>query len=224
MLAAYGELGAYGVSSLNTPVGAERAVDLVGRHVQKAESRALGRLERRHVPSGRFEQREGADDVRVDEGLGAVDRPIDVRFGRQIEDGVAAVHPRTRRAMAVAIGDVGLDESDARILNGPVEVQQAAGVGQLVDDDEAIGGVSERVVNEIGADEAGSARDEERTQLHRRPLGILSASRSSFASESTVVPLRFQAPSVSNRRSPMRRPHGAMTRPMARKSARSACS
>ena len=44
------------------------------------------------------------------------------------------------------------------------------------------------------------------------------------ASESTVVPARFQAPSVSNRKSPMRRPHGAMTRPMALKSPRSACS
>ena len=40
---------------------------------------------------------------------------------------------------------------------------------------------------------------------------------------STVVSL-LHAPSVSNRRSPMRRPHGAMTRPMARKSVRSACS
>ena len=56
------------------------------------------------------------------------------------------------------------------------------------------------------------------------PSGYCSANRSSLASESTVVPARFQAPSVSNRRSPMRRPHGAMTRPMALKSVRSACS
>jgi hypothetical protein len=48
------------------------------------------------------------------------------------------------------------------------------------------------------------------------PSGYSSASLSSLASVSTVVPLRFQAPSVSNRRSPMRRPQGAMTRPIAR--------
>ena len=48
------------------------------------------------------------------------------------------------------------------------------------------------------------------------PSGYSSANLSSLASVSTVVPLRFQAPSVSNRRSPIRRPHGAMTRPIAR--------
>ena len=37
LLAAYGEFGAYGVSSLNSAVGAERAVDLVGGHMQKPE-------------------------------------------------------------------------------------------------------------------------------------------------------------------------------------------
>ena len=56
------------------------------------------------------------------------------------------------------------------------------------------------------------------------PSGYCNANRSSFASESTVVPDRFQAPSVSNRRSPIRRPQGAITRPIARKSVRSACS
>ena len=48
------------------------------------------------------------------------------------------------------------------------------------------------------------------------PSGYSNASLSSLANVSTVVPLRFQAPSVSNRKSPMRRPHGAMTRPIAR--------
>jgi len=48
------------------------------------------------------------------------------------------------------------------------------------------------------------------------PSGYSSASLSSLANVSTVVPLRFQAPSVSKRKSPIRRPHGAMTRPMAR--------
>ncbi len=56
------------------------------------------------------------------------------------------------------------------------------------------------------------------------PSGYCSASRSSLASDSTVVPLRFHCPSVSKRRSPMRRPQGEMTRPIARKSPRSACS
>ncbi len=63
------------------------------------------------------------------------------------------------------------------------------------------------------------------TRIHTAaPSGYCSANRSSFASRSTVVPDRFHAPSVSNRKSPILRPHGAMTRPIARKSVRSACS
>ena len=56
--------------------------------------------------------------------------------------------------------------------SGPSEVQQAAGVGQLVDDDDAIGGVRERVVNEIGADEPGAAGDEEVMQTSACQLGV----------------------------------------------------
>ena len=84
-----------------------------------------------------------------------------MRLGRQVQDRARPVlgeDARHRRA----IGDVGLDEGDARIVQRALETEQAAGVGQLVDDDEAIGGVGERVVNEIGADEAGAAGDEKR--------------------------------------------------------------
>ena len=48
-------------------------------------------------------------------------------------------------------------------VSGRLEVQQAARVGQLVDDDDAVGGVVERVLDEVGADEAGAAGDEERS-------------------------------------------------------------
>ena len=71
----------------------------------------------------------------------------------------------------------------------------------------------------------GSGRNTRpRKNYSAAPSGYWSARRSSFASDSTVVPERFQAPSVSKRRSPIRRPQGAMTRPIARKSLRSTCS
>ena len=73
-----------------------------------------------------------------------------------------------------------------------------------------------------GSSQAGSFRPGGRQTP--APSGYSSASLSSRASVSTVVPARFQAPSVSKRRSPMRRPHGAMTRPIARKSLLSAWS
>jgi len=106
-----------------------------------------------------LEQHERADDVRVDERPRAVDRPIDVRLGREIQAGVRRVVLEDARHRRL-IGDVGLDERHARRADGPLEVEQAAGVGQFVDDDEAVGGVRERVMNQVGADEPGSPRDE----------------------------------------------------------------
>ena len=108
--------------------------------------------------AGRLEQHEGADDVRVDEGVRAVDRPVDVRLGRQIQHSVGAglfEDARHRRA----IGDVAADERDARVLQRAFKIEQAAGIGQLVDDDEAISGVRERVVNEVGADKTSATGD-----------------------------------------------------------------
>ena len=51
-----------------------------------------------------------------------------------------------------AIGDVRLDEGHARIVQRALETQQAAGVRELVDDDETIGGVGE------ACSERGSSR------------------------------------------------------------------
>ena len=98
-------------------VGAERAVHLVGRHVQEAERCA------RSAPTAsptncarRLEQHERADDVGVDERPRAVDRPIDVRLGRQVQDRASGRCSAKTRAIAVAIGDVGPHERHARIV------------------------------------------------------------------------------------------------------------
>ena len=90
---------------------------------------------------------------------GAVDRPIDMRLGGQIQHRIRtrlAKHLRHR----AAIGDVRLHEGHPRVFQGGLEVQQAAGVGQLVDDHQAVVGVIEQVLNQIGPDETGAAGDE----------------------------------------------------------------
>ena len=109
--------------------------------------------------AGGFQQDERADDVRVDETLRAVDRAIDVRLGREIHDrnGLMLAEDAADR---VTVRNVCADERDSRILQNVVEVQQAAGVRQLVDNDDAIGAVRECVVDEVRADEAGSAGDQ----------------------------------------------------------------
>jgi hypothetical protein len=60
----------------------------------------------------------------------------------------------------VHVGDVSLDEADARIAQNVVDVRQIPGVCQLVNDDEP--GVRERqnVAREVCAYESGAARNE----------------------------------------------------------------
>jgi hypothetical protein len=60
----------------------------------------------------------------------------------------------------VAIGDIAADERHPRIAERTLQVEQAAGVGQLVENDQPIGGVGEGVADEIRADEPGAASDE----------------------------------------------------------------
>ena len=99
------------------PVGAERAVDLVGRDVQEAERR---RAPRRRAPRSerprRLEQHERADDVGVDERPRAVDRPIDVRLGGQVQDRRRPVRPRTRAPSRSRSAMSACDERHPRIV------------------------------------------------------------------------------------------------------------
>jgi hypothetical protein len=67
--------------------------------------------------------------------------------------GKHACHP-------VAIGDIAANERDPRVAQRTLQVEQAAGVGQLVDNDQPIGGVGEGVADEIRADEPRAAGDE----------------------------------------------------------------
>jgi hypothetical protein len=83
----------------------------------------------------RLEQDEGADDVRVDEGHRAVDRTVDVRFGREV-DHCGGPMVREGRAHGDAVGDVRLDERYARIVDHPGQVEQASRVRKLVDNDD----------------------------------------------------------------------------------------
>src|SRR4029077_15575233 len=62
---------------------------------------------------------------------------------------------------------------DARVLQRVVQAPKVAGVGQLVENDETIRRVRQRIAHEIGADESSATRDEERTQLHSSPFWIL---------------------------------------------------
>ena len=103
-----------------------------------------------------FEQLEGADDVGLDEFAGAVDRAVDVRFGGEIDDGARLVLGE-QAADKVKVADVALDEGVARVTVQANEVLAVAGVGELVEGDDGLVGLSQPVEDEIAADETGAA-------------------------------------------------------------------
>ena len=107
-----------------------------------------------------FEQAEGADDVGLDEVFRAVDAAVDVRFGGKIDDGAGLVLGE-QLGDEVEVADVALDEDVARVALERGEVLEVAGVGQRVEVDDGLVGMGQPVEDEIAADEAGAAGDED---------------------------------------------------------------
>ena len=81
------------------PGRAERAVDLVGGHVQEAEATARLGAELGNELPRRFEQHERADDIGVDKRPRTINRPIDVGLGGEIQDGIGRT---SRNVSAIA--------------------------------------------------------------------------------------------------------------------------
>ncbi len=81
-----------------------------------------------------IEQHAGADNVAVNEILRRIDAAIDVRLGREIDDGKKLVlkHECVHR---VGIGDVGFEKfvALAMFLDHAIEISQIAGVSEHID-------------------------------------------------------------------------------------------
>ena len=119
------------------------------------------------VPVGAhgFEQAEGADDVGLDEVFRAVDAAVDVGFGGKIDHG-AGLMLGEQFGDEVEVADVALDEEVARIATQRCEILEVAGVGQRVEVDDGLIGLRQPVEDEIAADEAGTAGDEDHLLTH----------------------------------------------------------
>ena len=132
------------------------AVDLVGRDLDEpAQRRVLAR---------RLEQHERAVDVGGDELARVPDRAIDVGLGGEVHDDVGVLDERRRDRR---IGDVPLHEAVARVVLHALEILEPAGVGQLVERrDLPVGMRRERVADEVGADEAGAAGNQDLDATH----------------------------------------------------------
>ena len=94
-----------------------------------------------------------------------MDAAVDVRFGGKIDDGAGLVLGE-QFGDEVEVADVALDEDVARITLQGGEVLEVAGVGQRVEVDDRFIRLRQPVEDEIAADEAGAAGDE--NHLHGR--------------------------------------------------------
>ena len=121
----------------------EVAVHLVGRHLHESLP----------APAHLLEQHLRAEELRPPEVGGAEDRAVDVRLGGEVDDRVAAAG---RAFHICGDRDIALEELDGVER----EVRGVAGVGELVEDDDVVAG-REEPLDQVGADEAGTACDED---------------------------------------------------------------
>ena len=88
-----------------------------------------------------------------------MDRPVDVRLGREIDDGARAVLREKRRDLR-ALADIAPDEEMPRVAAQRRQASDVPGIGELVEVDERLARFLEPVEDEIGADETRASGDE----------------------------------------------------------------
>lgn len=136
------------LGELGRVVEREVAVDLVGGDVVVADA----------VLADGLKQAEGSLDVGAQERLRVRDGVVVVALGCVVYDGVVA---RDDAVQQPGVADVAHDELHA-VGGQPCDVLGVAGVGQLVQDGHVhLGVVVDHVVDEVAADEAAAARDDD---------------------------------------------------------------
>jgi len=139
--------------------------------VKEAESIAGGVVELVPVAAGLLEEDEGSVDVGADEGLRGRDGAVDVAFGGEVDDGAGTMGAE-KRGDELGVADVSADEAVARVQFERREVGGISGVGEQIEIDDDGGRGLDRGENEVGADEAGAAGDED--QVVDRGWGAVS--------------------------------------------------
>ena len=136
------------LGELGGVVEREVAVDLVGGDVVVADA----------VFAHGLQQAEGSLHVGAEERLGVGDGVVVVALCGVVHDGVVAGDQLIEQG---GVADVAHDELHA-VGGQPGDVLGVAGVGQLVQDgDVDVGVVVDHVVDEVAADEAAAARDDD---------------------------------------------------------------
>ena len=112
-------------------------------------------LEAGPIAARRLEQREGADDVGLDEVGRARDRAVDVAFGREMHDPVGP-ELGDRLLHRSAVADVGMQEAVVRLALDRSQRRQVAGISERIDVEDLIALVEHEVADERRTDESGA--------------------------------------------------------------------
>ena len=144
---------------------AERAIDFVGRDVEK--SRRVEHRRRAPAIERRLQKREGAEHVGLQKGFRIADRTVDMRLGGEMRHAgkfafvEQALHQRR-------VADVALHELDTAIGNQRLQAADIGRIGHGIDHGQVVGRPrgSPRM-HQVLADEARAARDQ--NALHRTP-------------------------------------------------------
>ena len=98
-----------------------------------------------------------AEDVGLEEDLRVLDRAVYMRLRRKVDNDVG-LFLLEELVYALTVADVQLDKSEVRIVHHRFQCGQIAGIGQLVQTNNAVVWVCfQHMKNEIGADKAGAA-------------------------------------------------------------------
>ena len=144
----------------------EAAVDLVGRDVQEAERLLLVRRQLRPVRARRFEQVERSLHIGADELGRTVDAAVDVALGREMDDGARPMG-REKAVEQRPVADVAADEHMALVAVERRQVLGVAGVGEGVEVEHRLVADRQPIEDEVRADEAGAAGDEDHSRCSR---------------------------------------------------------
>ena len=158
----------------------EGAVDFVGGDM--VEAAVLGGFPPLQPgPASGFQQREGADQIGLDEGRWAGDGSVHMAFGGEVGDGVDGVLAQ-QPIHQWPVADVALNEGMPGGIGQLAQVVQRTGIGQQVKGDDA--GVRlgrQQVADEIAADETSAAGHQYVTGMMFHEDSVQWSSRSNSA-------------------------------------------
>ena len=128
------------------------AVDFVGGDLMEAPDIVLAAAFQKHLCTHHI----GAyKDARIGDGA------VHVAFGREVDHDIGLFLLK-EPVHGFGVGDVGAHEAKARVLHDGSQRLHVAGVGQLVQADDAVlGMMAQQIIDKIGADKARAAGDDD---------------------------------------------------------------